>query len=196
MKPTAYLTMTRAERAEQDEQTAQDYSIVIKRSATSDLPRDATDPHEWHDYFLAAFGAHVTVCTIAVDNDDWVRKLVRRREALRRLELALAPGTSLDSATLDELAAQAIAARSWFTPRWVCRHVLPPDVAELVARVRDASREMDGGPLAGREASRKKRADALDALGFPALAALDRGEDPSLEALEDPNAPPAPRASG
>ena len=59
---------------DEDEQTAQDYSIIINNP-----PDDATDPEEWKEYFKAAFDAHVTGCTVAVDNDILVRTLVERR---------------------------------------------------------------------------------------------------------------------
>lgn len=80
--------LTRMEVAfDEDEQTAQDYSILI-----ANPPHDAKDPQEWHDYFKKAFDAHVTACTVAVDNDLLVRTLVKRREILRRIELAVEPG--------------------------------------------------------------------------------------------------------
>jgi Calcium-activated chloride channel len=86
---------------DEDEQTAQDYSIMIDNP-----PEDATDPQEWHNFFKEAFGAHVTACTIAVDNDLLVRTLVSRRELLRRIELMVEPGTSLDTLTIARVAAQ------------------------------------------------------------------------------------------
>jgi uncharacterized integral membrane protein len=87
---------------DEDEQTAQDYSIIVKNP-----PGDATDPQEWHDWIKETFdGAHVTACTIAVNNDLLVRSLVQRRELLRRIELMVEPGTSLDLVTLAGLAAK------------------------------------------------------------------------------------------
>lgn len=59
---------------DEDEQTAQDYSIIINNP-----PSDATDPAEWREYFKVAFDAHVTGCTVAVDNDILVKTLVERR---------------------------------------------------------------------------------------------------------------------
>jgi Calcium-activated chloride channel len=86
---------------DEDEQTAQDYSIIIENP-----PDDATDPQEWHNFFKEAFNAHVTACTVAVDNDLLVRTLVSRRELLRRIELVLPPGTSLDTLTIARIAAK------------------------------------------------------------------------------------------
>jgi hypothetical protein len=46
---------------DEDEQTAQDYSIVI-----TNPPHDANDPEEWRKFFHDNFnGAHTTTCTIA-----------------------------------------------------------------------------------------------------------------------------------
>lgn len=41
---------------DEDEQTAQDYSIRI-----TNPPPDATDPEEWRQFFMEQFGAQVTV---------------------------------------------------------------------------------------------------------------------------------------
>ena len=87
---------------DEDEQTAQDYSILI-----SNPPGDATDPEEWHTFFKENFdGIHVTACTVAVDNDLLVRSLVERREILRQIEMLVEPGTSLDTLTLAGIAAK------------------------------------------------------------------------------------------
>ena len=78
----------------------QDYSIVINNP-----PEDATDPEEWKEFFKNAFDAHVTGCTVAVDNDVLVHTLRERRETMRMLELLLEPGTKLDIVTLAGIAA-------------------------------------------------------------------------------------------
>ncbi|KAL7538232.1 hypothetical protein ACHAXR_008380 [Thalassiosira sp. AJA248-18] len=71
---------------DEDEQTAQDYSVVIRNP-----PPDATDPEEWKAFFDNNFGpnVHVTCCTIARDNHFFVRALVRRREILQRIKWKL-----------------------------------------------------------------------------------------------------------
>jgi hypothetical protein len=95
---------------DEDEQTAQDYSIVI-----ANPPGDATDPEEWHVFFRDAFdGAHVTACTVAVDNDLLVRSLVERREKLRQIEMLVEPGTPLDTLTLAGIAAKKERERKFF----------------------------------------------------------------------------------
>ena len=112
---------------DEDEQTAQDYSIVIKNP-----PHDAKDPKEWRDFFDAAFGAHVTACTVAVDNDLLVRCLVERREVLRKIEMLVEPGTSLDKLTLTRLGAKEERERS-FMARIIAK--VAPGLPELVARM-------------------------------------------------------------
>lgn len=83
---------------DEDEQTAQDYSIAIMNP-----PEDATDPSEWKRFFESRFdGCKVVVCTVGVDNDVIVQNLVRRREILHKIEMMLPPGTSLDDTTLRE----------------------------------------------------------------------------------------------
>lgn len=89
---------------DEDEQTAQDYSIVVKNP-----PDDAYDPTEWKEFFEAALeqdninmhnssgegtviqNTSVTVCTVDVDNELMIAYLTKRREILRAIELALPP---------------------------------------------------------------------------------------------------------
>ena len=84
---------------DEDEETAQDYSVVVKNP-----PADALDPDEWRDYFQNTFHARVAVVTIGMDNDLLVKTLVERREVLRKLELQLEPGAPLDVLSLARLA--------------------------------------------------------------------------------------------
>ena len=87
---------------DEDEQTAQDYSIHIKNP-----PPDAYDPEEWRDFFKKEFnGAHATSITVAIDNDLLVRSLAERRDALKKLELLVEPGTKLDTLSLAKIAAE------------------------------------------------------------------------------------------
>jgi hypothetical protein len=61
----------------------------------------------------------------------------------------------------------------------------PEAVEALLARVREATREIESGSPAAADEGRKKRAAALEELGYGSLAALDRGDNPTLEAAED-----------
>lgn len=72
-----------------DEQTAQDYSIVIQNP-----PIDAKDPEEWKKFFDQKFDAHLTCCTILVDNEVLLKKLVRRRDLLLKIQEGLDPEIS------------------------------------------------------------------------------------------------------
>jgi hypothetical protein len=86
---------------DEDEQTAQDYSVVIRNP-----PHDANNPEEWRAFFHDNFdGAHTTTCTIAVDNDLLVRSLQERRECMRKIEMLVEPGTSLEDLNLAQIAA-------------------------------------------------------------------------------------------
>lgn len=67
---------------DEDEQTAQDYSIAI-----SNPPASATNPDEWKKFFVEEFdGVHVTCCTVALNNESLVSSLVRRRELLQMIK--------------------------------------------------------------------------------------------------------------
>jgi hypothetical protein len=112
---------------DEDEQTAQDYSIIIKNP-----PPNATDPEEWRVFFREKFGADTTVCTIAVDNDFLVRSLLERRECMQKIELLLEPGTSVDELNLARIAAQIERERSFFGKLLAS---VVPGIPELLGRV-------------------------------------------------------------
>lgn len=98
----------------------------------SNPPSDATDPEEWRQYFKDSFDAHVTTCTVAVDNDLLVRTLVERREKLKLLRSKLKPGTPLDTLSLSRIAAEYERRRgSW--KRFLGQII--PDVPELYGRL-------------------------------------------------------------
>eukprot|EP00977_Amphora_coffeiformis_P013122 scaffold3376_cov151-Amphora_coffeaeformis.AAC.2 len=115
-------------RYDEDEQTAQDYSIVVENP-----PGDATNPKEWKKFFYDNFeGAHTTAITIAVDNDLLVRSLVQRREVLREIEMQVEPGTSMDTLTLAGIAAKEERSRR-FLGRLMAMVI--PGVPELFAKL-------------------------------------------------------------
>lgn len=87
---------------DEDEQTAQDYSILVKNP-----PEDAYDPEEWKKFFEDNFDARVAVVTVDVENDDLIQTLALRREILRKIEFILPPGyTTGTRAELDEVSAK------------------------------------------------------------------------------------------
>lgn len=113
---------------DEDMQTAQDYSIVVENP-----PPDATDPSEWRNYFKDSFdGAWVTAITVAVDNDLLIRCLVERREVLRKIEMKVEPGTSLDILTLAGIATKEERERR-FLGHLMARVL--PGIPELVSRL-------------------------------------------------------------
>ena len=115
---------------DEDEQTAQDYSIVINNP-----PGDAVNPLEWKEFFFNNFeGAHTTAITIAVDNDLLVKALVERRETLRKIEMMIEPGTRMDTLTLARIAAKEERERKWYH-RLLVKFGLSTGVPELFARL-------------------------------------------------------------
>ena len=114
------------EQFDEDEQTAQDYSMHVKNP-----PDDAYDPEEWKTFF-SQFG-HVTVCTTAINNDLLVKTLVQRREICQQIFELLPPGTDMSENNLTMIAAEAEASRSKFKRFMFC--ILPiTDVATLVGK--------------------------------------------------------------
>jgi hypothetical protein len=114
---------------DEDEQTAQDYSIQI-----SNPPPKANDPDEWRRYFENNFsGVKCAAITCAVNNDLLVRALVARREVLRMMELQLDPGTPMDIDHLALLAAKAARKNRGFLKRMLA--VVLPGLPELLSRL-------------------------------------------------------------
>jgi hypothetical protein len=111
--PTIYFWLgwylnKHAVKFDEDEQSAQDYSIIIKHP-----PPDATNPRKWRKYFESTFpGVEVIAVTCNVNNDLLVKALVKRREVLRRMEVYLDSGTDMDIDNLALLAAMEAKNRS------------------------------------------------------------------------------------
>ena len=69
-----------------------DYSIQI-----SNPPSNANDPEEWKKFFEDQFpDAHVTCCTICVNNDHLLQALVKLRECRNQIKRMLPSGTEMD----------------------------------------------------------------------------------------------------
>ncbi len=92
---------------DEDELTAQDYSIIIKNP-----PGDSKDPQEWKKFFEEKFAAHTTCITVAVDNENIVWKLIERRALLVKIKGKLDPEESLDMENLERLASELAEKRS------------------------------------------------------------------------------------
>jgi len=111
-----------------DEQTAQSYTVVVRNP-----PDDATDADEWNSFFTKNLGvAHVVAVTVAVDNDELVKRIVERREKMKMLELLLEPGTILDMNTLAGIAARVDRERG---PLSSFLSFIIPGIPELFRRI-------------------------------------------------------------
>ena len=114
---------------DEDDQTAQDYSILV-----GNPPPKATNPDAWRRYFEDSFpGVRCAAITCAVNNDLLVRALVARREVLRRLELHLEQGTSMDIDHLALLAAKtAQKEKGYLFQTW---RLFVPGLPQLLSRL-------------------------------------------------------------
>ena len=112
-----------------DEQTAQDYSVLIKRP-----PPSATDPEKWKQYLETTFpGVKVVAVTCNLDNDLLVQALVKRREVLRRIEIYAERGTDMSIDNLALLAAQEARSRGKYIAPIIALFL--PGMPELVSRL-------------------------------------------------------------
>jgi len=92
------------------EQTAVNHTLLINNP-----PHDATSPEEWRNYFLASFqGAHVTCCTVVMDNDLLMRCLIKRREVMTKIRARLPPDIPQTYNELARVAAEVEFGRGLF----------------------------------------------------------------------------------
>jgi len=114
---------------DEDEQTAQDYSLLVKNP-----PQGATDPEEWRQFFEETFpGVKVVAVTCNVNNDLLIKSLVKRREVLRRMELLLDHGTNMGIDNLALLAAQEQERRGKYLGS--IKGFLVPGLPELLSKL-------------------------------------------------------------
>ena len=88
-------------------QTSTDYSIEVE-----DPPEDANNPDEWKAFF-EQFGSHITLVTVALDNEDLLNALMARRRLVRQLEFAVEPGVSVARGDLDAMAEHSVPVPGW-----------------------------------------------------------------------------------
>lgn len=79
------ITKRRERFLDESSQTTTDYAVEVVNP-----PKDARDIEEWRSFF-ERFG-HVTCCTVALDNEELVAALVKRRELFINLEALLPAG--------------------------------------------------------------------------------------------------------
>ena len=105
-------------------------------------PHDATDPEEWRLFFRYNFkDLHTTCCTIAVDNDLLVRALMKRRECMRKIEMLVEPGTSLDTINLARIAMEIQRKRTFFSKIFA---MIVPGIPELYGQVTVLTAQVQG----------------------------------------------------
>jgi hypothetical protein len=81
-----FVTSREAALVDESIQTAQDYSLTVE-----DPDRDATDPHEWANYFKK-FG-EVDYVSIALSNRSLLQLLAERRQLIQALRYSDVPAT-------------------------------------------------------------------------------------------------------
>ena len=119
---------------DEDEPTAQDYSILV-----SNPPNDAKDADAWNAFF-SKFG-QVTVCSVIQNNESLIKTLVKRRDVYEALCDSLPPGTTLSEENIAMLTAEIEASRSML--KRIFLSMLPiNDAATLNAKLRTLDKKM------------------------------------------------------
>lgn len=100
---SSYYLYIREARMDEGVQTADDYTLQV-----SNPPSDAYDPDEWKEFFEQFTAqAQVTLATVALDNEDLLKKLVQRRGQVENLRKLLPNEVNLD----DEIMVRAALAK-------------------------------------------------------------------------------------
>eukprot|EP01082_Thalassiosira_pseudonana_P015471 g13944.t1.1.5e17418c g13944 g13944.t1 contig9:789813-792639(-) len=81
-------------RYDEDNSAAPDYTLIVRNP-----PPTALDPEEWRDFFDQYSDKQVTLCTIALNNERLLSKLVQRRQIIKTLRGLLPVGTNFDDDT-------------------------------------------------------------------------------------------------
>lgn len=92
-------------------QTTTDYSVEVQNP-----PADAKDPEEWKDFFYSVMDKekiHVTVVTVAVDNEHLIKKLTKRRQLIHAMEYLVKADVKFDRSNLEEMSQQTIGLKWW-----------------------------------------------------------------------------------
>jgi hypothetical protein len=90
-------------------QTSTDYSVEVLNP-----PSDAFDPEEWKDFFSQfADDVQVAAVTVAVDDEDLIRLLVKRRKLVRQIKYMIKPGIQFDTKDLETMAANCVPLETW-----------------------------------------------------------------------------------
>ena len=87
-------------------QTTADYTVKVENP-----PKDARDAKEWGTFF-SQFG-HVTCCTVALDNGELVRALLKKRNLIENLSQLLPPGVMFNKHNIEEAVKNAMPLKLW-----------------------------------------------------------------------------------
>lgn len=94
---------------DQSNDTTEDYSIEI-----TNPPNEARDPKVWKEFFESNFeGATVRSCTIALDNEDLIQALIKRRKLILQLRNRLLIDDDFDSDNLEDLVSKCPPVPTW-----------------------------------------------------------------------------------
>jgi len=102
------VSRRREVRLDESQQTTTDYSIEV-----TNPPPDAVNPEEWNLFFSQFDGAQVVAVTVALDNEELIRTLVKRRKLIRSIKALLKDGVKFDQDNLNEMVAQCEDAPTW-----------------------------------------------------------------------------------
>ena len=104
----------REEQFDEENTTAQDFSIQVLHPPTKE-----NDPEVWKKYFEKKFNAHVTCCTITIENDDLIDTLVQRRILFAKIRKAITSKyKSKDTKDLLQIADKLRSERTCFQRVW------------------------------------------------------------------------------
>jgi len=99
---------------DEEQQTASDYSIQIDNP-----PHDSHDHKEWKEFFEDNFvdnkdkNVHVTCITVAVNNNELINKLVKRRKLLLQIENLVEEGKKFNAGDLEGAVAASLPVAGW-----------------------------------------------------------------------------------
>eukprot|EP00592_Proboscia_alata_P008819 CAMPEP_0194364480 /NCGR_PEP_ID=MMETSP0174-20130528/12400_1 /TAXON_ID=216777 /ORGANISM="Proboscia alata, Strain PI-D3" /LENGTH=923 /DNA_ID=CAMNT_0039138535 /DNA_START=73 /DNA_END=2844 /DNA_ORIENTATION=+ len=99
---------------DEEQQTASDYSIQIDNP-----PHDSHDHKEWKEFFEDNFvdnkdkNVHVTCITVAVNNNELINKLVKRRKLLLQIENLVEEGKKFNADDLEGAVAASLPVAGW-----------------------------------------------------------------------------------
>jgi len=102
------VTKRRERFFDESSQTTTDYAVEV-----TNPPKDARDMEEWRAFF-SKFG-HVTCCTVALDNEELIAALVKRRDLLVQLESLQPAGVNVNRSAGLSVAVGSATPVPWYS---------------------------------------------------------------------------------